>query len=269
MEEIKEPDELEETDKFVLIEKLINECKIRKYSRETAKSYVSIVSGFLDSGLEPKKYLLSKSKSSRSTVRSTYFALKFFHENVLNEKFAGKIPIAKSSKNLPKVLSKNEIEKMISLTNNLTHRAIITFLYYAGLRISEVINLKTENIDFEREVINVKGKGEKERIVFLHPKIKQIFEFMNLGKGVLFKSNRNQKYTKRTIQQIIKNSARKAGIKKRVTPHMLRHSFATHLLEAGADIRHIQKLLGHSSLSTTQIYTHVAGKDIRKLADLI
>ncbi len=260
---------MKENERFILIEKLINECKIRKYSHETAKSYVSIVSRFLDSGLEPKKYLLSKSKNSRSTLRSTYFALKFFYENVLEEKFAAKIPIAKSSKNLPKVLSKKEIEKIISSTNNLTHRAIITFLYYAGLRISEVINLKSENIDFERELIKVKGKGEKERIIFLHPKIKQLFEFINYKKGILFKSNRNQKYTKRTIQQIIKNSAKKAGIKKRVTPHMLRHSFATHLLEAGADIRHIQKLLGHSSLSTTQIYTHVAGKDIRSLSKLI
>jgi site-specific recombinase XerD len=260
---------VEETDKFVLIENLINECRVRKYSRETAKSYVSIVSGFLDSGLEPKQYLLRKSKSSRSTVRSTYFALKFFHENVLGEKFAGKVPIAKSSRNLPKVLSKKEVEKMILLTNNLTHRAIITFLYYAGLRISELINLKSNNIDFERELIHVRGKGEKERVVFLHPKIKQLFEFMNTGKSFIFKSNRNQKYTKRTVQQIIKNSAKKAGIRKRVTPHMLRHSFATHLLEAGADIRHIQKLLGHSSVSTTQIYTHVAGKDIRKLANLL
>ena len=145
------------------------------------------------------------------------------------------------------------------------------FLYYAGLRLDEVRNLKWQDIDFDRGIIHVKtAKGEKERVVFLHSKLKEMLEIYGANKqGLVFISQRGRKYNKRTIQQIVKNAARKAGIKKKVTPHTLRHSFATHLLEAGVDIRYIQQLLGHKSLRTTQIYTHVANKDIKKLADLL
>ena len=142
-------------------------------------------------------------------------------------------------------------------------------LYYAGLRLDEVRNLKWQNIDFDRDVIHVKtAKGEKERFVFLHSKLKEMLEIYGVNKqGLVFISQRGRKYNKRIIQKIVKNVAKKARIKKKVTPHTLRHSFATHLLEAGADIRYIQQLLGHKSLRTTQIYTHVAGKDIKKLAN--
>ncbi len=123
------------------------------------------------------------------------------------------------------------------------------FLYYAGLRLDEVRNLKWQDIDFDRGIIHAKtAKGEKERVVFLHSKLKEMLEIYDVNKqGLVFISQRGRKYNKRTIQQIAKNAARKAGIKKKVTPHTLRHSFATHLLEAGADIRYIQQLLGHKS----------------------
>ena len=145
------------------------------------------------------------------------------------------------------------------------------FLYYAGLRLDEVRNLKWQDIDFNRGIIHIKtAKGGKERIVFLHSKLKEMLEIYGANKqGLVFISQRGGKYNERTIQQIVKNAATKTGIKKKVTPHTLRHSFATHLLEAGADIRYIQQLLGHKSLRTTQIYTHVAGKDIKKLAELL
>ena len=144
-------------------------------------------------------------------------------------------------------------------------------LYYAGLRLDEVRNLKWQNIDFDRDVIHVKtAKGEKERFVFLHSKLKEMLEIYGVNKqGLVFISQRGRKYNKRTIQQIVKNAARKAGIEKKVTPHTFRHSFATHLLEGGADIRYIQQLLGHKNLRTTQIYTHIANKDIKKLAKLL
>jgi len=113
-------------------------------------------------------------------------------------------------------------------------------------------------------------KGEKERVVFLHRELKKLLgEYGIRRSGFILISERGKKYNERTIQQIVKNAARKAGIKKKVTPHTLRHSFATHLLEAGADIRYIQQLLGHKSLRTTQIYTYVANKDIKKLAYLL
>ena len=181
------------------------------------------------------------------------------------------IPLAKNKGKLPVVLNKEEISKMLEATLNLKHRLVLMFLYYTGIRLNEIVNLKWEDIDFERDTIHLKtAKGEKERIIFLHEKLKNFIEYFGIKKeSFAFMSNLGKKYDKRTIQMIVKNAAERAGIGKKITPHTLRHSFATHLLEAGADIRHIQKLLGHSSLQTTQIYTHVANKDIKKLANLL
>ncbi len=114
------------------------------------------------------------------------------------------------------------------------------------------------------------AKGDRQRIIFLHKRLTNTLKIFGIKEsGLIFISQRNAKYNKRTIQQIIKSVSRKAGIKKNITPHTLRHSFATHLLESGADIRYIQQLLGHKDLKTTQIYTHVANKDIKKLAKLL
>ena len=253
-----------------LIEKLMEEIKLRKYSFQTGKTYASVIKAFLGSGKPPRGFLLANSSKSRSMVRSNYFALKFFYENVLNKGFDKKIPLAKPRLKLPVVLGKEEITKMLEETKNTRHRLVLMLLYYAGLRLSEVINLCWQDIDFERCLIHVKkAKGGKERVVFLHEKLKNLLNISKIDKRLVLLSERGRKYNKRTIQQIVKNSAKKAGIGKKVTPHTLRHSFATHLLEAGADIRYIQQLLGHKDLKTTQIYTHVANKDIKRLADLI
>ena len=143
-------------------------------------------------------------------------------------------------------------------------------LYYAGLRLSEVVNLGWNDIDFERGIIHLKiTKGGRERIVFLHEKLRNILIASRTDNSLVLISERGKKYNKRTIQLIVMNAAKKANIKKDVHPHTLRHSFATHLLEAGADIRYIQELLGHKNLQTTQIYTHVANKDIKKLSNLL
>lgn len=257
-------------EQYNLIGKLIEEIKLRKYSFQTGKSYINVVKKFLNSGKPPREFLLSNSGKNRSTVRSIYFALKFFYENVLNESFDEKIPLAKASLKLPVVLSKEEISKIIGTTDNIKHKAVLMFLYYAGLRLDEVRNLKWKDVDFDRELIHVKkAKGNKERVVFLHPKIEEILKIFGVGEELIFRSQRGEKYNKRTIQQIVKNNAKKAGIKKKASPHTLRHSFATHLLEAGADIRYIQSLLGHKDLKTTQIYTHVANKDIKNLAKML
>ena len=258
-------------DNEIYLNKLVEELRLRKYSKLTEKAYLSTVRNFIESGLMPRKFLLRYTDKSRSSIRSVYFALKFFYENVLRQKFDEQIPLAKSKGRLPIVLSKEEINSILEATLNLKHRLILMFLYYTGVRLNEVINLKWEDIDFQRDIIHLKvAKGEKERIVFLHDNLKKFIEYFKIKKErFIFLSNFEKKYNKRTVQMIVRNSAKKAGIKKRITPHTLRHSFATHLLEGGADIRHIQKLLGHANLQTTQVYTHVANKDIKKLANLL
>ncbi len=259
------------TRNYELVGKLIEELKLRKYSYRTGKKYREIVLKFLKSGKTPREFLLSYSNKSRSTMRQAYFALKFFYENVLHEKFDEKLPLTKSKQKLPVVLNRTEIREMFEVTTNIKHKVVLALLYYAGLRLSEVRNLKWQDIDFERGLIHIKqAKGEKERIVFLHDRLRELLTGYGIRKsGIILYSERGGKYNERTIQQIVKNAARKAGIKKKVTPHVLRHSFATHLLEAGADIRYIQQLLGHKSLRTTQIYAHVANKDIKNLANLL
>ena len=173
----------------------------------------------------------------------------------------------KESKRLPVVLSKKEIEHMILATKNLTHRLMIQIMYSAGLRASEIINLRWNDIDFNRNIIHLKlAKGNKDRIVMLSPKVKKQLNFFDIEKnGSVFNSNRNKKYSLATIEKVVSNAAKKAGIKKRVTPHSLRHSFATHLLEKGIDIRYIRDLLGHERIETTMIYTKVSNKDISRI----
>jgi len=253
------------------MDKLLEELRLRKYSKLTEKSYISLVKSFIESGLTPREFLLRYAEKSRSSIRSAYFALKFFYENVLRQKFDVGIPLAKNQGRLPVVLNKQEINNMFEATLNLKHRLVLMFLYYTGIRLNEIVNLKWSDIDFERDVIHLKvAKGGKERVIFLHHKLKKFIEYFNFKKeGFVFLSNFGKKYNKRTVQMIVRNAANKAEIKKRITPHTLRHSFATHLLEGGADIRHIQKLLGHANLQTTQVYTHIANKDIKKLANLL
>jgi len=253
------------------LSKLKEELELKKYSNRTIEKYLYYTELFLSSGKSPKEFLRRYKNKSRNTIRSIYFALKFFYENILNKNFSEEIPLVKKKLKLPVVLSKTEVEEMINKTGNLQHKLILMFLYYAGLRLSEVRNLKWQDIDFDREIIHLKTtKGENERIVFLHQKLKnKLNEFKVHREGLVFESNRGRKYSEETIQKIVKNASKRAGIKKKTTPHTLRHSFATHLLEAGCDIRHIQKLLGHKNLQTTQIYTHIANKDIKKLAKLL
>lgn len=261
---------LTEEEKYKLIDDLIKEINLREYSYETCKQYTLIIKEFLKSGKTPKEFMLNYTDKSRSYVRTVYFALRFFHENVLNESFKERIPLAKKSSKLPIVLNKEEISRMIKVTENPKHRLLVMFLYYSGLRVSELINIKWQDIDFERELIHLKvTKGSRDRVIFFHKQLKDALAYGRGYSGLVFISERGRQYNKRTIQLIVKDAARKAEINKRVTPHILRHSFATHLLEAGADIRYIQQLLGHKNLQTTQIYTHVANKNIKNLASLL
>jgi integrase/recombinase XerD len=252
-------------------EKLEQELQLRKHSKKTAEKYKFYVNKFLQSKKNPKDFIYSYSNQSRNTLRTVYFAIKFYYENVLNRHFEERIPLAKKKTILPDVLNKSEVEKMFEVCTNFQHRLILMFLYYGGLRMNELINLKWENLDFERKTIQLKiAKGEHQRVIFLHEKLIKELEASKMPRrGFIFESNRGNKYSQESIGKIVKNNSLKAGIKKRVHAHTLRHSFATHLLEAGADIRYIQRLLGHKSLQTTQIYTHVANRDIQNLSKLI
>lgn len=254
-------------------EQLENELKLRGYSPQTIKSYEYHVKEFIESKKPPREFLLSliQKNKSNETIRSTTFAIKFYL-NILKkqdpslDQIINSLPNSKREKKLPEILSKEEIDKMIKLTTNLIHRTIIQIGYSAGLRVSEITNLKWPDIDLTRRTIHIKqSKGKKDRIIMLSEKVKSSLEDLENDGGELFKSNRGKKYSKKSIQKIVENAAKKAKIQKKVTPHTLRHSFATHLLERGTDIRYIKDLLGHSDISTTLIYTKVSNKDISKI----
>lgn len=246
------------------------ECKLRGYSPKTIRNYCYSVGRFLKSNMNPRKYLLSliEKKRSDESVRAVGFAIKFYLRAIGHDtdSLLQNLPNVKREKKLPVVLSKSEIKKMIFSTTNLKHRLVIQLGYSAGLRTSEIANLKWKDLDFSRNLIHVKlAKGKKDRIVMLSPKVKKNLKSFGFEqKGFVFKT-RKGRYSLRTISYIITRLAKKSGIKKKVSPHTLRHTFATHLLERGVDIRHIQKLLGHSNLQTTQVYTHVAKHELEKI----
>jgi len=256
--------------------RLKERCILRGFSNQTIKSYVYNIKRFLDfidkcrlnlSNEGVKLYLLSQNLSTNS-MRLQYASISFFFREILNKPFSfEEIPIKKKEKQLPKVISKEKIKEMIDSTENLKHKLIIKLLYSSGLRLQELIDLKRKNIDFERGVLNVEeGKGKKDRVTLISEALKlDLLKYYsnNLFKTEYILEGRNGKYTKKSVQKVLDEAGKKAGIK--ATPHMLRHSFATHLLEQGTDIRHIQKLLGHSDLKTTEIYTHVSTKDLSKI----
>lgn len=245
-----------------------NECKLKGFSRRTIKNYLYHIGKYLNSGKDPKEFLLEcvNRGLADETIRNIGFAIKFYL-NSTNRKTDIDIPNIKRENKLPVVLSKAEIEKMVLTTKNLNHRLIIQIAYATGMRVSEITNIKWPDIDFHRNIIHIKlSKGKKDRVVMLSPKIKKSLKSLSQEKeGYVFITTRGGKYTTRTIEKIVENAKNKAGIKKKVTPHTLRHSFATHLLERGTDIRYIKDLLGHSRIETTLIYTKVSNKDLSNI----
>ena len=179
------------------------------------------------------------------------------------------LKFAKRSKKLPIVLSREEIKNIIEAIKNPKHKLIISLAYGAGLRISEVISLKVKDVNLEELTIHLKNaKGKKDRITIFSEKIKTDLRHLIADKNpnnYLFESERGGKLTERTAQKVFENALRKAGIKKDATFHSLRHSFATHLLENGVDVRYVQELLGHQNIRTTQIYTQVTNPKLKNI----
>ena len=211
--------------------------------------------------------LITYNKISESQQDQRISSIKFYYERVLGrEKEYYQIERPKKSRTLPKVLSEKDIITMLTVTINLKHRAIIGTIYSSGLRRAELINLRIEDVDFNRRMIFVRGgKGKKDRTTLLSDSwaviLKQYLETYKPNYW-LFEGPNRKRYSATSIVKIVRRAGEQAGIEQRVTPHMLRHSFATHLLEQGIDIRYIQTLLGHESRLTTEIYTHVSKKSL-------
>jgi site-specific recombinase XerD len=208
-------------------------------------------------------HLVEGRRASRSYHSQAVSALKLLLKGVLHQRaLADGIPRPKVEKGLPSVLSRGETARLLEAIRNPKHRAVVTLLYSSGLRVGEVVRLRREDLDVERALVRVRrGKGAKDRMTLLSRRALAITEAYVMAfrpQGWLFPGEGAGKHlTARTVQKVVAESARRAGITKHVTPHTLRHSFATHLLEGGTDLRCIQELLGHSSARTTQIYTHV------------
>ncbi len=216
--------------------------------------------------------LIREKKISSSQQNQRINAIKFYYEKVLGrQKEYYDIERPRKEKRLPSVLSKTEVVKIIAVIENLKHQAIISTIYSAGLRRSEVVRLKPEHIDSDRMLIKIcGGKGKKDRYTLLSQKLLVLLReyFREYKPGVwLFEGQTGGMYSVESVANILRRAVQKSGVKKYVTPHTLRHSFATHLLEQGVDLRYIQELLGHESSKTTEIYTHVSKKELGKIVN--
>lgn len=259
------------------------ELKLRNYSPKTIKTYSSLLGKFIKHfhplnprGITPqmiKEYLyllLTKEQASSSTVDQTINALRFLYVDIYRSRFDfGEIARPRSEKRLPVVLSRDEVLVLLDAVTNPTHRLMLQLIYSSGLRVSEVVNLRVQDIQLYNLTLFVRGgKGHKDRITIFSDKIKpQLLRQMGgkLPADFLFITQRGGKYTTRAVQKVFEQAVRQAGIQKTVSCHTLRHCFATHLLEAGTDIRYIQNLLGHASIVTTNIYTKVRNPHLFKI----
>lgn len=255
--------------------KIVKECKRRRLSPRTCKTYIYCIDRFLKfteksldkiSKKDVRLFLetLSEKNLAGNTMNTYHMAIRFLFENVLKKRMWIDIKYSKVPKRLPDVLSKEEIRKLIDAVKNPKHSLMVSFMYSSGLRISELLNLKIQDLELEKNYGYVRnGKGGKDRLIVLSknliPAIKRLIQIENLEeKDYLFKSNRGKKYSAKSVEKILKKAGKISGIKKRIHPHLLRHSFATHLIENGYDVTNVQAILGHKSPETTLIYTHIA-----------
>ena len=264
---------------------MLEELQRRNFSEATTRSYIGAVERFARFFGKPpdrlgpdhirkwQAHLLHERKLAVGTVVNQVAALRFFFRRVLKRRLPpDSIPYPKYTHHrTPRVLSPDEVVRMIEAASNLQARAILMALYSTGMRRSELVHLRIEDIDSERMVIHIrKGKGGKDRDVPLCPKLLETLrEYWRWKKPKTWlfpgqPSSSGDHLTDKTVWYVCAEAARFAGLKKRVSPHMLRHSFATHLLEEGADLATIQVLLGHADLEATTIYLHVSRRHLEK-----
>lgn len=268
-----------------LRKKMIKQMQLRNLSPNTQRAYLSAVSGLAKHyGKSPDQiskqmiedyilYLKNDKGSAPNSVGGVITALRFFCKSILGvEEKVLDFSVKRTRRKLPTVLTQKKIWDIITAPKNLKHQLILMTTYSGGLRASEVTTLKPEHIDSERMLIKVEGKGGKQRYTLLSekllPQMRHYYK-TNQPKTYLFpssfKKKKDQPLSYETIRMVYENARKKAGVKRGVGIHTLRHSFATHLLEAGYDIRKIQVLMGHKSLSTTMIYLHVSRKTLSNI----
>ncbi|MEG8946418.1 site-specific tyrosine recombinase/integron integrase [Rosettibacter firmus] len=266
-----------------LVDSYIKILHLKKYSPATEKTYLNHLNLFLDyvkntkvSHIDSKflldyfNYIKESKKFSYSSMKQALASIRFLFLDVLKKEIDFNFFIKiKKHRNLPNILTTEEVKNIINSIVNLKHRAIISTIYSCGLRISEVVNLKVEDINSSAMIIKIVNPvGKIDRTVMLSEKLLELLrEYFKEYKPrvYLFEGQNGGKYSVRSIQQIFKNAVKKLKIKKKITVHTLRHSFASHLLDSGIDIRLIQELLGHKHLSTTQIYTHINPVSVKKI----
>ena len=256
------------------------ELRIRNYSPRTIEAYLrSLRAYFVYKGrdfanADPEHirgYLEHRQKQGLSgqTINVSLQSLKFFYDQVVRSSAQFYFKAARVARRLPQVLTKEEIRSILSVLSNQKHRLLIAVAYGGGLRVSEVLQLKVKDIQTTSLVVSVRGgKGNKDRITVFPESIVNEMDAWLAAKPAneyVFLSNRRSKLTSRSAQKIFTQACRLAGIRKDVTFHSLRHSFATHLLENGVDVRYVQELLGHQNIRTTQRYTHVTNPGLKNI----
>jgi integrase/recombinase XerD len=264
--------------------KLEQELFLKRYSRHTVKTYLCFFKEYtiwLGKNRSPESqekegiriflYQWIKFKKASATAQNQMInALKFYYEKVLKrERTVYDLPRPKKSIHLPKIFSEREIKTLLQSPQNIKHQCILLTIYSTGIRLSELLNLRIQDIDSKRMSVFIKGgKGKKDRYTVLSPMLlKHLRHYYKLyfPEYWLFEGRDGGQYSPRSVQQVLRRAISKSGVNSFGTVHTLRHSFATHLLENGTDLRYIQHLLGHSSTKTTEIYTHITKHHMAKL----
>ena len=263
------------------LDKFRQELIISGYSPRTLKMYLMYVKSLLEAiQKKPQEitrddlvgFLANKKEhgTSNATLALIHATMKFFFKKCYKSNVVDEIQIPKKSKHLPTVLTKQEMKELLKATKKGRNRLLLQFVYSSGVRVGESVEMLLENVNFKERIATVKsGKGDKDRIIILSKNwcklARKYVEKRKIKSQYLFSKKNGKPISSDTVQRMVRRAAKKAGIVKRVTPHVLRHSFATHLLEAGENIRKIQELLGHANLNTTQIYTHVSTEELKKV----
>jgi integrase/recombinase XerD len=267
-----------------LLETVRQEMRLRNYSPKTTKAYLSCLRIFIRH-IRPKHpreatdsdlrafllFLIEREQYASATINQVINALRLLYVDLYEKPMVlGKLPRPKKERKLPVVLSEGEVRRLFGSLSNLKHKAMLMLVYSAGLRVGEVVRLHWEDLDEERGMMHIRGgKGKKDRYTILSGIVVQTLQRywkVYQPREWLFEGESTGKpYSVRSAEQVFKKGARLAGISKDVSIHSLRHAFATHMLEQGTDLRYVQDLLGHESVKTTEIYTHVSRLKIARL----